>query len=73
MHNVLDSPISISEIENIAKTLKPKKAPGADKIRNEMLKTGVRFLNVVLFKLFNLILQSGSFPSSWCNGITTVF
>ena len=57
----------------MAKTLKPKKAPGPDKIRNEMLKTGVRFLNVVLFKLFNLILQSGSFPSSWCNGITPVF
>ena len=71
IQNVLDSPISISEIENMAKTLKPKKAPGPEKIRNEMLKTGVRFLNVVLFKLFNLILQSGSFPSSWCNGIIT--
>ena len=34
-----------------------------------MLKTGIKVLNVALFKLFNLILQSGSFPSSWCNGI----
>ena len=46
----------------MAKSLKPKKAPVPDKIRNEMLKTGIKLLNVALFKLFNLILQSGSFP-----------
>ena len=46
----------------MAKSLKPKKAPGPDKIRNEMLKTDTKFWNVALFKLFNLILQSGSFP-----------
>ena len=49
------------------KSLKPEKAPRPDKIHNEMLKTGVKFLNVALFKLFNLILQSGSFPSSCGN------
>ena len=43
IHDVLDSPISISEIENMAKSLKPKKASGPDKIRNEMLKTGTKF------------------------------
>ena len=53
------------------KSLKLKKAPGPDKIRNEMLKTDIQFLNTALYKLFNLILQSGFFPSSWCEGIIT--
>ena len=55
----------------MVKTLKPKKAPGPDKIRYEMLKSGIQFLNAALCKLFNLILQSGFFPSSWCEGIIT--
>ena len=56
----------------MVKTLKPRKAPGPDKIRYEMLKSGIQFLNAALSKLFNLILQSGSvFPSSWCEGIIT--
>ena len=64
----LDPPL-LSEIKNMVKTLKPKKAPGANKIRYEMLKTEFEFLNAALCKLFNLILQSGFFPSSWCEGI----
>ena len=43
IQDVLDSPISISAIENMAKSLKPKKASGPDKIRNEMLKTGIKW------------------------------
>ena len=53
----------------MVKTLKSKKAPGPDKIRNEMLKAGIPFLKAALSKLFNIILQSGFFPSSWCQGI----
>ena len=36
-----------------------------------MLKAGVQFLKTALQKLFNLILQSGFYPSSWCEGIIT--
>ena len=71
IHNVLDSPISLEEIKNMVKLLKSKKAPGPDKIRNEMLKTGIQFLSTALYKLFNLILHSGFFPKSWCKGIIT--
>ena len=71
IHNYLDSPISINEIETTVKSLKSRKAPGPDKIRNEMLKAGVQFLKTALQKLFNLILQSGFYPSSWCEGIIT--
>ena len=55
----------------MVKLLKPKKAPEPDKIRNEMLKTGQQLLNAALCKLFNLILRSGFFPSSWCEEIIT--
>ena len=36
--------------------------PGPYKIRNEMLRTGLKVLKAALFKLFNQILQSGSSP-----------
>ena len=36
-----------------------------------MLKAVIPFLKAALSKLFNLILQSGFFPSSWCQGIIT--
>ena len=55
----------------MVKTLEPKKAPGPDKIRYLMLKSGIQFLNAALCKLFNFILQSSFFPSSWCEGIIT--
>ena len=55
----------------MVKTLKTQKALRPDKIRNEMLKAGISFLKAALSKLFNLILQSGFFPSSWCQGIIT--
>ena len=53
------------------KKLKNKKAAGLDGIRNEMIKTSSRFIKYPLEKLFNLILQSGTFPTSWSNGIIT--
>ena len=36
-----------------------------------MIKTSSRFIKYPLEKLFNLILQSGTFPTSWSNGIIT--
>ena len=70
-HNHLDDEISLKEIENATKLLKSKKAPGSDRIRNEMLKTGIWYLKNSICKLFNLILKCGFFPSSWCEGIIT--
>ena len=67
----LDNPISIEEIDKAIKKLKNKKAVGLDGIRNEMIKTSSGFIKYPLEKLFNLILQSGIFPTSWNNGIIT--
>ena len=67
----LDNPISIEEIDKAIKKLKNKKAVGLDGIRNEMIKTSSGFIKYPLEKLFNLILQSGIFPTSWSNGIIT--
>ena len=53
------------------KKLKNKKAAGPDRISKEKMKTSSRFLKYLLEKLFNLILQSGTFPTSWSNGIIT--
>ena len=68
---ILDSHISFQEVEMCIKQLKPRKAPGSDKIRNEMLKTCMYVLKKALLKLFALILKSGFFPSSWCEGTIT--
>ena len=67
----LDYPISIEEIAKAIKKLKTKKAAGLDRIRNEMIKTSSEFIKSSLEKLFNLILRSGVFPTSWSNGIIT--
>ena len=61
-HNYLDNPISLDEVEKAAKMLKYKKSPGPDRIRNEMLKTGIFYLKTSICNLFNLILKSGLFP-----------
>ena len=70
-HNYLDNPISLKEVEIAAKMLKYKKSPGPDRIRNEMLKTGIFYLKTSICNLFNLIFKSGFFPSLWCEGIIT--
>ena len=55
----------------MTKLLGSKKVPGPDKIRNEMLKTGMQYFITALCKLFNLILKSVFFPSTWCERIIT--
>ena len=71
LQSELDNPKSIEEIHKAIKNLKNKKAAGLDGIRNEMIKTSSSFIKYPLEKLFNLILQSGTFPTSWSNGIIT--
>ena len=53
---VLDLPISQTEIKAAIKKLKSKKAPGVDRIRNEMLKCGGDKLIPILFKLYLILL-----------------
>ena len=68
----LDIPITISEIENIRiyKKLKTEskvyQSPGIYNIINEFFK---KKISPVLHKLFNVILNSGCYPTIWSQGI----
>ena len=70
----INTQITDSEILACAKLLKNKKAAFSDKIRNEMIRHSVETMLPVYNKLFNLILNSGNFPDTWCVGsITPIF
>ena len=69
--NTLDFPITDDEIKSVSKTLKNKKAPSSDLIKNEMLKASYEIMLPVYQKLFNFILNTAVFPSSWCEGLIT--
>ena len=66
--------IQNEEIETAVKLLKNKKAAASDKVRNEMIKHSFNVMLPVYSKLFNLILQSGFYPDTWCVGsLTPIF
>ena len=67
----LDETITDNELHNAAKNIKSKKATYSDKIKNEMIKSSIDILIKGFSKVFNLILNSGIFPTSWCEGLTT--
>lgn len=71
IHNSLDDPFSVAEIENTIKLLKSGKAPGPDRIRNEMLSIRSFHLQTSVSNPLNLILGRGVFPNNWCEGIIT--
>ena len=67
----LDSPITLNELQDKIKILKPKKACGTDGILNEMIKyTDLKF-QLAILKLLNIVLSSGIFPSIWNQGLLT--
>ena len=65
-HNeILSKPFTIGEIKKCIKLLKNNKASASDLILNKMIKKGAFILLPAFCKLFNLILESGKYPSSW--------
>ena len=46
LQSELDNPIWIEEIDKVIKKLKNKKTAGLDGIRNEMVKTSLRFFKI---------------------------
>ena len=65
---ILDSHITIEEIEQSIQNLKRKKAPGIDGIPSEALIISDGYLNRVLKDIFNRILLEQNFPESWSIG-----
>ena len=65
----LDYAISEEGIDFAIKKLKLNKAPGCDKILNEVLKTGKDIIKGHLLELFNRILSSGKYPTLWSFGL----
>ena len=66
--NILNVPITGSEINKAIRALKLGKAAGHDGILNEYLKNTKDILLPLLIKLFNIIFETGKLPSSWLDG-----
>ena len=65
-YEAIDKPISMEEIETAIKETKNHKAPGDDRINNEMLKVGLPYIGGILCQLFNTCYDNGRFP--WKKG-----
>ena len=66
---VLYKYISSKEILSACKTLCNGKSSGSDSILNEMLKYGAFYILPCFEKLFNFVLNTGEYPSSWSDGV----
>lgn len=69
--NELDFSITENEIKRAISGLKKGKACGLDNINNEMMKISQAACLSLYQKLFNKILQSGTFPATWSRGYIT--
>ena len=67
--NLLNAPITSQEVLKCVKILKNNKACGNDRILNEYIKSTLDQMMPIYVQLFNLILDSGEYPSIWLEGI----
>ena len=65
----LNKPFDLAEIKQEIKRLTTEKAPGIDCISSEMIKFSNNVPLSKITKLFNLILDSGSYPEAWKRGL----
>ena len=68
----LNRDISLDEVKLMAKRLKSGKASGLDMLSAELLKHANENFMIVFTKLFNKLLQSGTFPEECSVGIIVV-
>ena len=74
LHTYLNKIITVKEVILAITNPKSGKAPGQDRIMNEMLKVGKTTLSHSLCKIFNLVLVSEKYLNSWCkNFLVPVF
>jgi hypothetical protein len=66
---LLNDELTEREILNAIKGLKNNKSPGPDSVLNEYLKNSPPYLIRILYRLFNLVLDTGIIPENWTIGI----
>ena len=65
---ILNCPITVTEIEKMIKKTKNMKAPGNDFLINEYFKSSITLMLPIYCLLFNKILDTGIMPDSWLEG-----
>ena len=63
--------ISISDLKQTIKNLKPKKSSGLDGLTQQQLKTGANILVAPLQNIFNQSITIGEFPTIWKEAVVT--
>ena len=69
VYQELDYPITEKEVQAVIANLKSKKSAGKDNLLNEYFITFKDVFVPLLVRLFNVIFDSGNFPSIWTEGI----
>ena len=69
LNDILNAPISTDEIKASLRRMKVNKAPGTDGIPSEFYKYSHGILDKPLTVLFNHVLNTRSYPSTWCEGL----
>ncbi|GBP14695.1 RNA-directed DNA polymerase from mobile element jockey [Eumeta japonica] len=59
------TPVSLSEVQTLVKSISTRKAPGLDGISNNAIKCFSQPLLSLLVAIFNACLQNCYFPSAW--------
>ena len=67
--DILNNDIEINEILSVISDLPNGKSPGSDGIVYEFIKYSPVNIITTICSLFNIILQTGNFPSQWCEAI----
>ena len=70
-NDILDCPFTDEELKKVIYSLKSNKSPGTDGLIAEIFKCSYDILSPILLKMFNTIFYSGSYPTSWSEGLIT--